>query len=382
MNLPIRARLKNGALRILGAVARRHVVILPGAARADDGLLSLRAPYRVEKNRLVVELIEPGPGMLSASLLGYKGHFPSERLWGSDPTPYAGPCDLVLDLQAGEVTLAGQTWGRAGAIPSGRRFCWRIELTMAGGRRRERTTGHYLPAASRSVDQGYFTGDNYVDHEPESAGDHPRILALLSRHQARGPVLEVGCATGGLLAALEAAGFAAVGLDVSPWAVERTRERLGDGRAWICDIERDPMPAEVKERGPFGALVLASVLEHFADPFRAIERLTAAAAPGAVLVLTSTNADSLSHWLFGPEWEGYFDWTHLGVDQVGVRSLRAELPRLGWRVLELETHTVWDGCADPTRATLREWWASDARFRRLLAERDLGDLLTCVAVRA
>src|SRR3990170_4760573 len=128
---------------------------------------------------------------------------------------------------------------------------------MAGGRRRERTTGHYLPAASRSVDQGYFTGDNYVDHEPESAGDHPRILALLRRHRARGPVLE-----------------------------------------------------------------------DFADPFRASERLTAAVAPGAVLVLTSTNADSLSHWLFGPEWEGYFDWTHLGVDQVGVRSLRAELPRL------------------------------------------------------
>jgi hypothetical protein len=42
---------------------------------------------------------------------------------------------------------------------------------------------------------------------------------------------------------------------------------------------------------------------------------------------------------------------------------------------------VWDGNADPTHATLREWWASDARFRRLLTERDLGDLITCVATR-
>ena len=56
MTLPIRARLKNAALRMLGAFARRHVVILPGAAGAEDGLLGLRAPYRVEKNRLVVEL--------------------------------------------------------------------------------------------------------------------------------------------------------------------------------------------------------------------------------------------------------------------------------------------------------------------------------------
>jgi SAM-dependent methyltransferase len=382
VSLPIRTRLKDAVLQALGALARRHVVLLPGVAGADDALLSLRAPYRVEQDRLVVELLEPGPGTLSATLVGYKGHFPSERLWVSEPASYAGPCELVLDVGTGIVTLAGRSWGRVGASPAGRRLCWRIALTMSGGRRLERMTGHYLPAASCDIDQGYFAGDNYVDHEPESAGDHPRIVALLRRHQARGPVLEVGCATGGLIAALDAAGFPAVGLDVSSWAVQRTRERLGDGRAWVCDVERDPMPAEVKERGPFGALVLASVLEHFADPFRVLERITDAAAPGAVLVVTTTNADSLSHWLFGPEWEGYFDWTHLGVDRVGARSLRAELPRLGWRVLELETHAVWDGCADPTRATLREWWAADARFRRLLAERDLGDLLTCVAVKA
>jgi hypothetical protein len=32
--------------------------------------------------------------------------------------------------------------------------------------------------------------------------------------------------------------------------------------------------------------------------------------------------------------------------------------------------------------TLRDWWVADARFRRLLTERDLGDFVTCVAVRA
>jgi hypothetical protein len=33
-------------------------------------------------------------------------------------------------------------------------------------------------------------------------------------------------------------------------------------------------------------------------------------------------------------------------------------------------------------AVLQALRAADARFRRLLAERDLGDLLTCVAVKA
>ena len=78
---------------------------------------------------------------------------------------------------------------------------------------------------------------------------------------------------------------------------------------------------------------------------------------------------------------GYFDWTHLGVDQVSARTLRGGLERIGWRVELLETTVVWDGNADPTHATLREWFASDARFRRLLVERDLGDLISCVATK-
>jgi len=55
--------------------------------------------------------------------------------------------------------------------------------------------------------------------------------------------------------------------------------------------------------------------------------------------------------------------------------------RLGWRLEQLETTVVWDGDADPTHATLRDWWASDARFRRLLVEREAGDLISCVATK-
>jgi hypothetical protein len=30
---------------------------------------------------------------------------------------------------------------------------------------------------------------------------------------------------------------------------------------------------------------------------------------------------------------------------------------------------------------MREWWAADARFRRLVEEKNLGDILTCVATK-
>jgi SAM-dependent methyltransferase len=232
------------------------------------------------------------------------------------------------------------------------------------------------------IDRDYFEGDNYVDHEAQSAGEAADILGWLRRYGAAGPALEVGCATGNVLLALEEAGIPAFGLDISEWAVERANQRLGRERAWVCDVGTagsGGFPPAIQAQAPFRTLVLWSVFEHFQDPFATLERLGRLAAPGATLLLQTTNAESLTHALFGPDWEGYFDWTHLGIDRVGVRSLREGLPRLGWRIEHLHTHLLWTGSADPTHAALRDGYALDARFRRLLAERDLGDLILIVA---
>jgi 2-polyprenyl-3-methyl-5-hydroxy-6-metoxy-1,4-benzoquinol methylase len=379
--------LKNALLACLSRVTGRHAVLLPSQARDEDTMLALRAPYRVEGPVCRVELLEPGPGRLAATLLGYAGHFPVRTIWTGVERPYGGPSAIELDLTTGVVRLGQDEWGRAPLPLPGRRFCWQVNLTDAQGRRRSRLTGHYRvvevgPTGEGSaIGESYYSGQNYVDHEAESAGDHGDMVEILKRHAAVGPVLEVGCATGGLLAALDAAGLPSIGVDASAWAVARAAERLGAGHAWLCDVERDPLPGEVKARGPFGALVLAAVFEHFHDPFAVLATLTGCARPGTVLLIMTANAQSLSHALFGSDWEGYFDWTHHGVDQVTVKSLREELPRLGWKVSELTTRLIWDADADPTRATLRQWWAADARFRRLLVERELGDFITCVAVR-
>ena len=372
---------KNLLLAWVSRLTGRQAVLLPAHSRDEDAILDLRAPYRVEGPMLSVDIRAPGPGWLRATLLGYVGHFPVHTIWRAPTRSYDGPSILQLDLDSGTVSLGGAEWGRVPLPLPGRRFCWRLELTDERGQTRSRTTGHYRAIAGSAIGAGYFAGENYVDHEAESASDHADIMAALRRHRAQGPVFEVGCATGGMLAVLGAAGLDAVGIDFSEWAIARATERVGAGRAWLCDIERDPLPAEIKAKGPFGTLVLAAVLEHFRDPFGVLGKLGECARPGTVLVIVTANAHSLSHVLSGPDWEGYFDWTHLGVDQVTVRSLREELPRLGWRVAELTTRLLWDGNADPTRATLREWWSHDARFRRLLAERDLGDFITCVAVR-
>lgn len=386
MSLRLTSRIKDVALRLLGAVVGRHAILLPAQAGHEESILDVRGPYRVDGAVLTLDVREPLPGLIRATLLGYEGHFATRTLWQGDWCAYGGPCALTFDLTegsstAGIVRIWGEDWGRAPLPLAGRRFCWRLEWRGPKGARRHRVTGHYLTRAG-GIGSEYFEGENYVDHEAESGSEQAEIVEILKEHNASGTMLEIGCATGGLLAACDAAGLRAVGVDVSEWAVARAAERVGPGRAWVCDFEKEELPAEAAARAPFGAMVLAAVLEHFREPFAVLARLSRLAAPGAVLVIVTTNRDSLSHILFGEQWEGHFDWTHKSVERLSGPALRAELSALGWRIARMDTHRLWDVSSDPTRATLREWWASDARFRRLLYERDLGDLLTCVAVKS
>jgi len=375
----IRAWIKRALLDALGAVTGRHAVLLPRAAARDEALLDVSAPYRVEGARLTVAVREPSPGRLRVALLGYQGSFPRRPLWRSPPLDYRGPSALTLDLDGGAVEWDGAPLGRA-PLPDGRRFALRLRLDGKDRVARARTTGHYRAGARRPIDADYYRGDVYADHEAQS--EAPRIVELLRRHGARPPLLEVGCATGGLLAALDGARFGdSFGVDVSAWAIARATERLGPGRAFASDPERAPLPEALAARGPFATLVLWAVLEHFASPFDALAALSAHAAPGALLVVNTANADGLARFLHGRDWEGHFDWSHAGVESVGARSLRETLPRLGWRIVSLATDQVWDASPDDAHAALRDAWHADARFRRLLAERDLGDFVTCVARR-
>ena len=123
------------------------------------------------------------------------------------------------------------------------------------------------------------------------------------------------------------------------------------------------------------------VLEHFRNPFAVLAGLRELTGPGSTLFIYTTNADSLNHQIFGSEWEGYFDWTHYGVDLVTRRSLGDAFQPPDWTLLRLTTNTFWAADADPIVATFRDWFSADARFRRLLVERDLGDFLLCVARR-
>jgi len=379
---PVGPSIKRWFSRAAGAVSGRHVCVLASEARDEALILDARAPYRVGDSRVQIDLFEPHGGTLEATLLGYVGHRPTQTIWIGPSREYAGPSRVCLDLSTGAVTVNDDAWGRVDPSAIGPRFCWRFRHTN-GGATRERLTSHYK--VNRTDDdhgEAYYSGDNYVDYEEESAGQRQQILELLAQWRAEGPLLEIGCATGRLLADIEQQhGIAGLGVDVSDWAVAQAAKKLGPNRVWQIDLDRDPLPAVIRQAAPFRTIVMFAVLEHLKDPQAVLAALTAVSAPGTLLLLETTNCDSLCHRVFGGDWEGYFDRTHHAVDRVGVRTVPAWLSGLGWTIVDRRTKIIWDRSADPTHATFRDWWDSDARFRRLLDERDLGDLLFCAAIK-
>ena len=367
---------RSALLASVRAVTGRHAVLLPPDAADEASILDLSAPYRVDGDSVQVRIQDPGRGRLHMTLVGYEGHFPRKELWSAH-SRYEEPQTLVLDLKSGDVRLGERNLGTVPLPIPTRRFCWRLEL-QGDSYTKRRLTSHYL-ATNGSI--SYFEGDNYVDYDEEAKADAAQVLTILSEHAAQGPLLEVGCATGLVLRAIADTGIECFGLDSSAWAVDKARARLGSGAVFRSDVERDPIPEEIRSRGPFGTLLLWTVLEHFRAPYEVLRKLTGLCLSGSRLFLRTTNAESLNRLLFASEWEGYFDATHYGVDAVSVERLRRELPELGWRICHLKTHLSWDSSVDPIHSTLREWWAADARFRRLLADLDRGDLVTLVAIK-
>lgn len=127
-----------------------------------------------------------------------------------------------------------------------------------------------------------------------------------------GRILDVGCASGGLIALLRERAAYAAGIELSASAAEAAAE-IADVvvQASIEDRELPFEPAS------FDLVVLADVLEHLADPDAALARAAGWARPGGAIVVSVPN---VAHWQarltvargrWPAEETGTFDASHL-----------------------------------------------------------------------
>lgn len=156
-----------------------------------------------------------------------------------------------------------------------------------------------------------------LDVERWCAGADAADLSALRR--CEGPVLDVGCGPGRLVAALAARGHRALGIDVSEAAVDRTL-RLGGSALRRSVFE--PLPAE----GRWGTvLLLDGNVGIGGDPSHLLRRTADLLAPGGLLIAETAPHDidervrvrlddgRTAACAAGPGAQAPFPWARLGT---------------------------------------------------------------------
>jgi len=256
-----------------------------------------------------------------------------------------------------------------------RKFIADLRLTK-NGKVLRRFCSHYLPFDNKAIGRDYYFGDDYVDYQQQT--EVPDALTLIQKHCPGGRLLDVGCALGIYTKAFLDAGFDAHGVDISDFAIAEAARRVGVDRVRQANLDEEEIPFA----GAFDVFWMWDVLEHSASPRALLEKITRRAAPKSTLLLHTSNADSLMRRAMGREWEGYSDYSHHGVDQITATVLAQWLDELGWKIKVWECNHIWVGGVDPILMRLRDAFRRIPELGVFLAERNLGDVVTVVAIKS
>jgi|GEM_PF-3034767 len=159
---------------------------------------------------------------------------------------------------------------------------------------------HFLPEGylSRRCAAGY---DHLIRHVYNQGVERRLIEAVTGRLEALRPaaLLEVGCGPGRLLETVAARGFAreVVGVDLSPYLLERARKRLAGTRVRLVHADGLALPSEPES---FDAVVASHYVGHLPREVRedAARELVRVVRPGGHVVVID------HHWHSWPEVAG------------------------------------------------------------------------------
>lgn len=186
--------------------------------------------------------------------------------------------------------------------------CHTCGLMRTNPRPTAQTIGFYYPD-----DYGPYRGTQIRQFGPNSR--FRRLLARLARsvfnfntqrlpQLAPGRMLEVGCASGAFLHQMANQGWHVQGIEFSEKAALAAAE--SGYRVHVGPLESAPEPDE-----PFDLIVGWMVLEHLHDPVGGLRKLRKWAKPGARLVASIPNANSLEFRFFKERWYALQLPTHL-----------------------------------------------------------------------
>lgn len=175
----------------------------------------------------------------------------------------------------------------------------------------------------------------YADYRAVAEANAKRMWLDLQRYTDLSAVtpqrlLDVGCATGGFLAAAAADGWSSVGIELSRDAAAIAREE------YRLDVLEGDIESAPLEPAQFGLVTLWHVLEHLPDPLGALERVRKLLAPDGLAFIELPNWNSLGRVAKGAKWSQLKPPEHINF--FTPKSLRLAAERSGLDVLRVSTH--------------------------------------------
>jgi SAM-dependent methyltransferase len=170
----------------------------------------------------------------------------------------------------------------------------------------------------------------------EDAGFYGLEKRLLKPEREKAPapsVLDIGCATGALLARLGERGWLTYGVEISAFQAEYAR-RERKLELWTEPLEADNFPEE-----SFDAVLASHLIEHLNRPESLVKEVHRILKKSGRFFVTTPNAAGFQSRFFREKWRSaIFDHLYL----FSVKTLPALLSRNGFRVEKLVT---WGGLA-------------------------------------
>lgn len=186
------------------------------------------------------------------------------------------------------------------------------------------------------------------------ANPRPEVTAVIPRSARR--VLDVGCSSGVMGAALQDRGHEVVGVEFDPALAAQARTRLP--RVEVADVESLAAAGTRVDDTPFDCVVFADVLEHLRDPWTVVRWGEQHLAADGCMVVSVPNVRHLETFValgLRRRWPykevGIFDRTHLRFfarenlpDLLGGTDLRiVDLHRT--HMLKLNPRSRWNRLA-------------------------------------
>lgn len=111
-------------------------------------------------------------------------------------------------------------------------------------------------------------------------------------------MLEIGCGSGSFLRKMSQIGWICSGIDISQFAVERSRKNMPTANISLSSLEN------YQSESKFDLVAMSHVLEHFSDPLESLKKSFNLLSKGGLIYIAVPNIDSLEARIFGKYWIG------------------------------------------------------------------------------